>query len=1361
MKGDFSRGHQPDRKRGREYRRVLLQQGRLLLDSDVASLVDAIDGQLRDLANLGCPEGSPDYGWLVTPGRLLAIFDEIEDVVSQSAGTVEFYRDYSQKYRDRVPSLFLGATSGVAGTARIRLRSEVNGSVDFWVRGDSAINVTINGVANLLAVPAGPDFVRVPVVIAGPVQDLDIELDAGEQFWIGLIEETHNATATPEFSVASGLYFLHGLILENPADGYWPDVSYPPTAFPVFPDLPGLAANDRIVAYLEGWERHITRIEDAGIMEVALGTGPDTCTRTQALGQVKLAVSGAMTPDEIIDAFHARQLTDGTLDVTTPPAPPNPDPCALPVAGGYTGLDNRLYRFEVHVGGALFNTLFKWSRDNGSELFTVSSTTGATLTFPAGSGLMAGDLVEVLSERIDLADANLGVLTNAPDFTAPDRAVGALVRLVDAPAANADEETFTLVDPEDESLPAPLNLADFGDPNNPVLKVRRWHGLFRPQGADPFVTEIEDGIEVSLTGTFTPGDYWLYEARVAATQANGPWQITPHGPERLFTPLALLEYNGPNEPLELIAWLDDRFSPICELNADDIEFDGDRIGTDSDTVQEVIEELWERERGGCCDRTLQPNDENLEVRINAILGETQGDLTICLRRGVYDMDGAVQVAGRRVAVKGCPAAVIRYTDDGSRFFVGPEGHLVLEDLTILVQEGLGTVAIVDLLPDSFGVTARSTGFISAAPSGGQVSIRQAGRVPSVPAAGDPLFTESGLPDPDQPEIDVEDCVFVAAWAISADALGSLRMARCAAYTTTGGVQCPAIARTDIEESSLVTGRNLAFTAFWTAEELSSVPDAALDQLTDAPQVVDGGFAVLHGYRWDDVTVERCTIAGGRFGIAVAIFMRARCEGNSYICRDSAIYLFAALTTKIHTEVVRLIQPAVQIAIHIPGFGSDLEIVNCSLEGVVSGIVLQEDAGRPTIPVNGQHRDVLIKANTISASGIGILNGSIKEALTQVIAVRIEENDVTSQQFGIVLQHIGQENPRPEVRVGENFVRAPRCLHVEYLPCTIQDNQFVFPGSGTPGTGVTGAYFRWVFGLFLAGNRFQLEGQQQVDPLIAVHLDNGSQAVITGNLVAASVRTNAVQALNHPHLQISENDFGDSDCVFDNCDEIRFDGNQAGAVSITRASDGTVRSNRVESLRITELSGAWQVNDNRATGEIVIIPRLAGLTFPIFTSASSHSYTLSAINSLSTGQPPAGVILAPDPGNAGMTTVVASSSAGNTNWAVDWTNAVVAEVVGNFDDLIFVNPAAPVLVLNVNETIYEAQVVANWCQTLQVGLGNPSYLGGTLVVVTSNRAVQSISITFYLECIVSHNASPNISAWFGSAGNLLTDRNVRT
>ena len=66
-------------------------------------------------------------------------------------------------------------------------------------------------------------------------------------------------------------------------------------------------------------------------------------------------------------------------------APPAPDdPCILPPASGYRGLENRLYRIEIHNGGALGTARFKWSRDNGSIVSAVRdiavSGTQTTLT---------------------------------------------------------------------------------------------------------------------------------------------------------------------------------------------------------------------------------------------------------------------------------------------------------------------------------------------------------------------------------------------------------------------------------------------------------------------------------------------------------------------------------------------------------------------------------------------------------------------------------------------------------------------------------------------------------------------------------------------------------------------------------------------------------------------------------------------------------------------------------------------------------------------------------------------------------------------------------------------------------------------
>src|SRR6266511_785901 len=116
MYGDYSRGHEPDRKRGRNYRRVLLQMGRPVLDSDVASLVDALLGEVRATTRgLSCAAASPDLGFLVTPGRLLAIFAEAVDELAVTDGTPDAWLDYRFRFLDRYPALYLGAGGGSAG----------------------------------------------------------------------------------------------------------------------------------------------------------------------------------------------------------------------------------------------------------------------------------------------------------------------------------------------------------------------------------------------------------------------------------------------------------------------------------------------------------------------------------------------------------------------------------------------------------------------------------------------------------------------------------------------------------------------------------------------------------------------------------------------------------------------------------------------------------------------------------------------------------------------------------------------------------------------------------------------------------------------------------------------------------------------------------------------------------------------------------------------------------------------------------------------------------------------------------------------------------------------------------------------
>lgn len=613
MQGDYSRGHEPDRKRGRRYRRVLLQMGRPVLDSDVAASVDALLGEVRSATRgLSCAAGSPDLGFLVTPGRLLGIFSAAADGLTVAAGTPDVWVDYRVRYAGRFPALHIAAAGGVAASVTLPMLAAADPAVSaraaLWARVEAATTIDVNGIAVALAPdsPDGPRRVEFPLGGA-TLNPLQITLQPGAEVWLYLLEQDEAAATDPVFWIAPGSYHVDGLVVDAGGGGPFPSLSFPAAAgFPwsasplTDPPLDGLLApapllpGGRLLAYLEVFERHITHVEDPGIREEALGAG-DTCARTQLLGQVKLAsiIGAAPTPAALRAAFDRVAVSGAELTISVPAATPVTDPCALPDPAGYRGADNRLYRLEAHTGGGLSQVRLKWSRDNASELFAALPDPAGRLVFEAGTPLAAGDIVEVLSNVVDLGDDVLARVS-AGGFVPARRAVGQLGQLVTAEASGlTDDVVFTLVSLDDAVTPVVLD-DRYGTPDA-VLKLRRWHGTLDPQGA-PGPHALEDAITVSLseTGAFLPGQYWQYEARVRRENANGPWRPAPHGPERRFAPLALLEYQGAGEPLELLAWLDERFAHPCDLDADDVGFDGGRVGTESDTVQEALEEIYER-----------------------------------------------------------------------------------------------------------------------------------------------------------------------------------------------------------------------------------------------------------------------------------------------------------------------------------------------------------------------------------------------------------------------------------------------------------------------------------------------------------------------------------------------------------------------------------------------------------------------------------------------------------------------------------------------------------------------------------------------------------------------------------------------
>jgi len=326
-------------------------------------------------------------------------------------------------------------------------------------------------------------------------------------------------------NISKGRAYVNGLLCENEQD----------VLINAQPDLPGFTlptAAGVYIAYLEVWLRHLTALDDADIREVALG-GPDTCSRVKTVWQVNLlnvAATGTnvtcATPEPNWDALIAP--SSGTLAAQVVPTPPS-SPCGIAAAGGYSSLQNQLYRVEIHDPSSA-NPSFKWSRDNGSVVASWTAQAGASneqLTISNNGpddaqGFAPGQWIELVS------DAN--ELSFKPGVLAPLTGVSGTMLTIDPSQATGAVTGF--------KFPA---------------KIRRWDSAGRvPLTAGTWLN-LENGVQVQFSpGTFTTGDYWLIPARTLTpssvdwpTNTSGqPIALPPKGIKRHYCKLAVVNLSG-------------------------------------------------------------------------------------------------------------------------------------------------------------------------------------------------------------------------------------------------------------------------------------------------------------------------------------------------------------------------------------------------------------------------------------------------------------------------------------------------------------------------------------------------------------------------------------------------------------------------------------------------------------------------------------------------------------------------------------------------------------------------------------------------------------------------------------------------
>lgn len=460
-------------------------------------------------------------------------------------------------------------------------------------------------------------------------------------FRIGIAAGGHDLT------ISAGRYYVEGLLCEldqaatYSSQPYLPNPEFtfntsPPTSPPGGRvQLPG---NGTYLVYLDAWKREITALDDERIREVALG-GPDTATRLQNVWQVRLlqlvqssppgSPPGPITCKSPMPEFEQQtRASTGTLRARTQPPQPEASACLIPPGTGYNRLENQLYRVEVHRGGALNQTTFKWSRDNASVETTITNVAGSVLTV---SDLGKDEILNFApGQWVEIVDEE-STLKATPHPLAQINNIG----------------------PGPNQITLSTSAAAFA--SGQKLKLRRWDQTGISASASgvgaslaPWI-ELEGGIQVSFAaGTYHAGDYWLIPARTATgsiewpTDSSGPVPQSPKGIKHHFCRLALIQSTGGT--LSFLADCRKPFPTLTEICAVDICFDNTTCDFEgAKTVQDALDLLCSRHEAGQCTFVVAPG-QNVQAVFDAI--PQGGDAEVCFQLGRYELPAAINVQGK-------------------------------------------------------------------------------------------------------------------------------------------------------------------------------------------------------------------------------------------------------------------------------------------------------------------------------------------------------------------------------------------------------------------------------------------------------------------------------------------------------------------------------------------------------------------------------------------------------------------------------------------------------------------------------------------------------------------------------------------
>jgi hypothetical protein len=514
-----------------------------------------------------------------------------------------------------------------------------------------------------------------------------------------------------DLTIGAGRMYVDGVLAEN--HGGAPDAWDPRLAEltgttalgytdqPLYPEPPPLPEGGPHLVYLDVWQREVTSIEDPDLIEKAVGV--DTTGRLQTVWQVKvlpnIGNATCATPDEDLDGWEAAtapsagRLTTGTGHPTF-----EPDPCQVPPAAGYRGLENQLYRVEVHTGGPIGTATFKWSRDNATVASRVSHLNAArnriTVDSIGRDDLLRfhnGDWVEVTDDFLELH--------NLP---------GELRQI--RPAGGVDETARTLT--FDVPLSAGLFPTDAQQATSAArnTRVRRWDqsGQVRREdgavvlnldeagsnGAIPIPASgvrlfLEHGILVDFGlahdgGQFHSGDHWVFAARSADASIETLLNAPARGIHHHYARLAVVSFPDTESDCRTL------WPPVAEGASCDctvcVSAESHNNGTA--TIQQAIDSI--KDVGG----------------------------TICLGIGTYTIDPTLLVdSARSLRIRGQGwGTLLVGGSTGSVIDIRDSTGVALENLSVVGSTdtaGLSSVVsadgVVDLRAEHVNVLALAVG----------------------------------------------------------------------------------------------------------------------------------------------------------------------------------------------------------------------------------------------------------------------------------------------------------------------------------------------------------------------------------------------------------------------------------------------------------------------------------------------------------------------------------------------------------------------------------------------------------------------------------------------------------------------------